>query len=171
VEVRRLQRRVGITTIYVTHDQEEALAIADRVVLMHAGRVVQTGAPEDVYRRPSSLFAADFLGVGARIPARVESGALHLGGHSLPYDGSARGPVEVVVRSTDVALAAGRPGDGGAALAGTVEERLFLGAFYRHYVRLGDALIMADSAEPVAEGPVTVRIAPEGLRVYPDAGR
>ena len=172
VEVRRLQRRVGITTIYVTHDQEEALAIADRVVLLHAGRVVQVGAPEEVYRRPASVFAADFLGVGTRFEGRVEAGSLHVAGHCLRYDGRARGAVVVVVRSSDVTLEPrSAAGGDGSALAGHVEERLFLGAFYRHYVRVGDALLMADSPEPVGEGPVTVRVAPDRLRVYEDTER
>jgi iron(III) transport system ATP-binding protein len=163
VEVRRLQRRVGITAIYVTHDQEEALAIADRVVLMHAGRVIQAGAPEDVYRRPASEFAADFLGVGTRLSGRAEPGVLHVAGHRLAYAGPVRGDAVVIVRSADVALERGAS-DG--ALAGHVEERLFLGAFYRHYVRVGGDLLMVDGAEPVPEGPVTVRIAPDALRVY-----
>ncbi len=83
VEVRRLQRRVGITAIYVTHDQEEALAIADRVVLMNAGRVIQSGTPEEVYLDPSSEFAADFLGVGNTLEARAEPGVLTLAGQRL----------------------------------------------------------------------------------------
>jgi ABC-type Fe3+/spermidine/putrescine transport system ATPase subunit len=171
VEVRRLQRRVKITTIYVTHDQEEALAIADRVVLLHAGQVVQSGAPEDVYRRPASVFAADFLGVGTRFEGRAEAGSLHVAGHRLPYDGSARGPVLVVVRSSDVTLEPREATAPESALVGRVEERLFLGAFYRHYVRVGDTLLMADSPEPVGEGPVTVRVAPDRLRVYEDTER
>jgi len=166
VEVRRLQRRVGITTIYVTHDQEEALAIADTVVLMHAGAVVQAGAPEDVYRRPGSVFAADFLGVGTRLGARAEPGVLHLAGQRVPYDGPARGDVVVVLRSSDVALEPDGPRGDVPALAGEVEERLFLGAFYRHYVRVGDALLMADSAEPVPHGRVRVRVAGDRWRVY-----
>jgi iron(III) transport system ATP-binding protein len=166
VEVRRLQRRVGITTIYVTHDQEEALAIADRVVLLHGGRVVQAGTPEEVYRRPVSVFAADFLGVSTRCEGRTETGVLHIAGQCLPYNGPAHGAVVVVVRSSDVTLEPrGASGDG-STLAGHVEERLFLGAFYRHYVRVGNTLLLADSPEPVKEGPVTVRIAPDGLRVY-----
>jgi len=171
VEVRRLQRRVNITTIYVTHDQEEALAIADRVVLLHAGQVVQSGAPEDVYRRPASVFAADFLGVGTRFEGRAEAGSLHVAGHRLPYDGGARGPVLVVVRSSDVTLEPREATASQSALVGRVEERLFLGAFYRHYVRVGDTLLMADSPEPVGEGPVTVRVASDRLRVYEDTER
>ena len=167
VEVRRLQRRVGITTIYVTHDQEEALAIADRVVLMNRGVVAQAGTPEQVYLEPATEFVADFLGVGNRLEARAESGALHLEGQRLPYGGAARGPVLVILRSSDLGLA-GSPG-GAPALAGTLEESLFLGAYYRHYVRVGAAVLMVDGPVPARPGPVTITVPPDRVRVYPAA--
>jgi len=165
-EVRRLQRRVGITTVYVTHDQEEALAIADQVVLMNAGAVVQAGTPEDVYRRPADAFAADFLGVTTRLPARAETGRLEIAGHVLPYRGALSGAVEVVLRSSDLSLLATGEAATALALPGRVEERLFLGTHYRHYVRVGDAIVMVDGAEPVPEGPVSVIIPPDALRVF-----
>ena len=167
VEVRRLQRRVGITTIYVTHDQEEALAIADRVVLMNRGVVAQAGTPEQVYLEPATEFVADFLGVGNRLEARAEPGALHLEGQRLPYGGPARGPVLVILRSSDLGLAGG-PG-GAPALAGTLEESLFLGAYYRHYVRVGAAVLMVDGPAPAPPGPVTITVPPDRVRVYPAA--
>ena len=167
VEVRRLQRRVGITTIYVTHDQEEALAIADRVVLMNRGVVAQAGTPEQVYLEPATEFVADFLGVGNRLEARAESGALHLEGQRLPYGGPARGPVLVILRSSDLGLA-GAAG-GAPALAGTLEESLFLGAYYRHYVRVGDAVLMVDGPASAPPGPVTITVPPDRVRVYPAA--
>ena len=160
VEVRRLQRRVGITTIYVTHDQEEALAIADRVVLLNAGTVVQAGTAEDVYRRPANPFAADFLGVGTRLDGHADTGTLLVAGQKLPYAGPARGAVVVIARSSDLTLGAG-PG-----LAGVLEDSLFLGAFYRHYVRVGDALIMVDGPTAVPPGPVWVTVPVEKLQVY-----
>jgi ABC-type Fe3+/spermidine/putrescine transport system ATPase subunit len=171
VEVRRLQRRVGITTIYVTHDQEEALAIADRVVLMNAGAVVQAGTPEEVYLKPATEFVADFLGVGNRLEARAESGALHLEGQRLPYAGAARGPVLVILRSSDLGLAPAASGIGAPAprLAGQLEESLFLGAYYRHYVRVGEAVLMVDGPAPASPGPVTITVPPDRLRVYPAA--
>jgi ABC-type Fe3+/spermidine/putrescine transport system ATPase subunit len=169
-EIRRLQRRVGITTIYVTHDQEEALAIADQVVLMHAGAVVQAGVPEDVYRRPADAFAADFLGVTTRLAGRAEAGRLQIAGQSVPYAGPERGPVEIVLRAADLRLVpAGPPPtqvSAPAALFGEVEERLFLGTHYRHYVRIGPALVMIDGAEPVPPGPVGVMIPADALRVF-----
>jgi ABC-type Fe3+/spermidine/putrescine transport system ATPase subunit len=167
VEVRRLQRRVGITTIYVTHDQEEALAIADHVVLMNRGVVAQAGTPEQVYLEPATEFVADFLGVGNRLEARAESGALHLEGQRLPYGGPARGPVLVILRSSDLGLA-GAAG-GAPALAGTLEESLFLGAYYRHYVRVGAAVLMVDGPAPAPPGPVTITVPPDRVRVYPAA--
>ncbi len=167
VEVRRLQRRVGITTIYVTHDQEEALAIADHVVLMNRGVVAQSGTPEQVYLEPATEFVADFLGVGNRLEARAESGALHLEGQRLPYGGPARGPVLVILRSSDLGLA-GAAG-GAPALSGTLEESLFLGAYYRHYVRVGAAVLMVDGPAPAPPGPVTITVPPDRVRVYPAA--
>ena len=66
-ELRRLQKQVGITAIYVTHDQEEALALADTVVLMNQGRIIQTGTPQDIYLKPGTAFAAEFLGVSNQL--------------------------------------------------------------------------------------------------------
>jgi len=170
VEVRRLQRRVGITTIYVTHDQEEALAIADRVVLMNRGAVVQAGTPEEVYLAPATEFVADFLGVGNRVEGRAEPGAVHVEGQRLPYDGAARGAVLVILRSSDLALAppAARSG-AGPRLTGHLEESLFLGAYYRHYVRVGEAVLMVDGPASATPGPVTITVPPDRVRVYPAA--
>jgi putative spermidine/putrescine transport system ATP-binding protein len=168
-EIRRLQRRVGITTIYVTHDQEEALAIADQVVVMNAGAVVQAGTPEDVYRRPVDAFAADFLGVTTRLSGRAVAGRLEIAGQSLPYSGTVRGAVEVVLRSSDLRLAAPGMSADTPELAGCVEESLFLGTHYRHYVRVGNVLVMIDGVEPVPEGPVRVIIPPDALRVFESA--
>jgi ABC-type Fe3+/spermidine/putrescine transport system ATPase subunit len=167
VEIRRLQRRVGITTVYVTHDQEEALAIADRVVLLNAGRVVQTGSPQEIYLAPATEFAADFLGVGTRLAATAEADALVLDEtkQRLPYAGAARGPVVIVLRAADLAL-----GGAGATLDGDLEESLFVGDRWRHYVRLGGTLLIVDGDAPHAPGPVRVSVAPERLRVYPQGG-
>ena len=167
VEIRRLQRRVGITTVYVTHDQEEALAIADRVALMNAGGVVQAGTPQEVYLAPATEFAADFLGVGTRLDARAEPGALVLDEtkQRLPYAGEARGPVVVVLRSSDLSLS-----DTGTTLEGDLEESLFLGDRWRHYVRLGSTLLIVDGAAPYPPGPVRVSVSRDRLRVYPQGG-
>jgi ABC-type Fe3+/spermidine/putrescine transport system ATPase subunit len=171
VEVRRLQRRIGTTMIYVTHDQEEALAIADRVVLMNAGTIVQEGAPEEIYLEPASAFAADFLGVSNRLEAFAEAGVVRVGDQALAYAGPLRGPVLVIVRSSDLSLDA--PPDLGAVpiFKGLLEESLFLGAHYRHYVRVGDAVLLVDGPAPAKPGPVEIKVPAGRLRVFPRSDR
>ena len=86
-EIRQLQRRVGVTTIMVTHDQEEALTIADRIVVMNRGVIEQVGSPVEVYRRPASAFVADFIGVMNFMPAVVvRPGTVRFGGLELACD-------------------------------------------------------------------------------------
>src|SRR6267143_1221511 len=167
VEIRRLQRRIGTTMIYVTHDQEEALAIADRVVLMNAGEVVQEGAPEEIYLEPASAFAADFLGVSNRLDAVAEPGRLRVGDQVLAYSGPLTGPVLVIARSADLTLDAVPEHGAVTTLKGILEESLFLGAHYRHYVRVGDAVLLVDGPAPAKPGAVEVKIPAGRLRVFP----
>jgi ABC-type Fe3+/spermidine/putrescine transport system ATPase subunit len=167
VEVRRLQRRIGTTMIYVTHDQEEALAIADRVVLMNAGMVVQEGAPEEIYLEPASAFAADFLGVSNRLEAFAGAGVVRVGDQTLPYAGPLGGPVLVIVRSSDLSLDAVANLGAVTTLKGLLEESLFLGAHYRHYVRVGDAVVLVDGPAPAKPGPVEIKVPAGRLRVFP----
>ncbi len=166
VEVRRLQRRIGTTMIYVTHDQEEALAIADRVVLMHAGGVVQEGSPEEIYLEPASAFAADFLGVSNRLDATAEAGLLRAGDQALSYEGPLRGPVLLILRSSDLSLDAAPEQGAVTTLRGVLEESLFLGAHYRHYVRVGDAVLMVDGPAPAKPGAVEIRVPVGRVRVF-----
>jgi len=166
VEVRRLQRRIATTMIYVTHDQEEALAIADRVVLMHAGSVVQEGSPEEIYLEPASAFAADFLGVSNRLDGTAEAGVVRVGDQALAYAGPLRGPVLAIVRSSDLSLESAAEGDAVATLEGILEESLFLGAHYRHYVRVGETVLLADGPFALAPGRVKLRVPAGRLRVF-----
>src|SRR3989442_975460 len=164
VEIRRLQRRVGITTVYVTHDQEEALPIADRVVLMSAGRVVQAGTPPEGYPAPATQFAAGFLGVGTRPHGRAQPRVLVLDEtrQRLPYAGHQRGPVVVVLRASDLAL-----GEAGATLRGDLEESLFLGDRWRHYVRIGGAMLLLGGRPPPPAGPPPVSVSAAPPPPYP----
>src|SRR3989442_802768 len=167
VEIRRLQRRVGITTVYVTHDQEEALAIADRVVLMSAGRVVQAGTPPEGYPAPATQFAAGFLGVGTRPHGRREARVpvLDETRQRPPHPRDEPRPGVGVLRASDVAL-----GDAGPTLDGDLAESLFLGDRWRHYVRIGGAGVLVGAGAPPPPGPVRVSAAPARLRVYPRQG-
>ncbi|MFO1056510.1 MAG: ABC transporter ATP-binding protein [Dongiaceae bacterium] len=137
-ELKHIQRRVGITFLYVTHDQEEALTMSDRVAVMNAGRIEQCAAPDIVYRRPSSSFVADFVGEANLLRARVVAAdgvdyrVAAEGGATFParcY--GERGPavgdaITVIVRPENIAVVA--PHDPGARTPATVEEVVFSGA-------------------------------------------
>jgi ABC-type Fe3+/spermidine/putrescine transport system ATPase subunit len=170
-ELRRLQKQVGITAIYVTHDQEEALALADTVVLMDQGTIVQTGTPQEIYLKPTTAFAAEFLGVSNQLEGEVKEGRLVVAGQSVPYVGAPRGRVAVILRASDIQMeeSSAPPRAGTVALNGVLEESLFLGAHYRHYIRLGDVVVMADSPEQRPAGPVRLVLPAEKVQVYGEA--
>ena len=100
LEIRELQAKLGITALYVTHDQVEAMTMADRMIVMNAGRAEQIGTPMDVYERPESLFAAQFIGSPSMniVEAEGRADGLHLGGAVLPNPSGAAGPVMLGLR-------------------------------------------------------------------------
>jgi ABC-type Fe3+/spermidine/putrescine transport system ATPase subunit len=167
-ELRRLQKQVGITAIYVTHDQEEALALADTVVLMNQGQIIQTGTPQAVYLQPATAFAAEFLGVSNQLEGEAEDGTLRIGVQSIAYDAKVRGKVTVIFRASDGRIedAQSQVIPGQVSLSGTLEESLFLGSYYRHYIRMGEAVVMVDSAETRLPGSVRLVLAPDRVQVY-----
>ena len=106
-EIRRIQLEVGITTVFVTHDQEEALAVADRVAVMRGGIIEQLGEPEAIYSTPENAFVADFIGHHSRVRASADGGVAMVLGQRVPLlDGSAEGEVEVLLRPEHVSFAA-----------------------------------------------------------------
>jgi putative spermidine/putrescine transport system ATP-binding protein len=133
-EIRRLQQELGITTLFVTHDQEEALSIADRVAVMRAGKLEQCAAPAELYGRPTTAFVAEFVGTMSRLPGQLSDGVVEVLGQRLPVDGEApAGPeVDVLVRPEAIDVHADEAGD--ARVVGTA----FLGAVVRVSVLLGD---------------------------------
>src|SRR5690349_5038069 len=138
-EIRRVQLEVGITTLFVTHDQEEALAIADRVGVMQAGKLEQLGPPTTIYARPATPFVAEFVGLTNRLAGVVSGGSVEVRGTRLPLvqADAPDGPAVALVRPEAVTLT----GDGEAAsgpLVGTVIATAFLGATSRVTVDLGD---------------------------------
>jgi ABC-type Fe3+/spermidine/putrescine transport system ATPase subunit len=167
-ELRRLQKQVGITAIYVTHDQEEALALADTVVLMNQGKIIQTGTPQDIYLRPDTAFAAEFLGVSNQLEAEAAEGCLIISGQRVCYGGGVRGKAVAIIRASDIGIedpaAATEPE--AMTLEGVLEESLFLGAHYRQYVRIGGIVVMADSVEPRPLGAVRLVLPAGKVQVY-----
>jgi len=132
-EIRRIQTELGITTLFVTHDQEEALAVADRVAVMQAGNIEQIGTPEDLYRNPATPFVAEFIGLSNRVSGVVTGGVVQVLGQQLPliHPETPGGAVTVLLRPEDIDLAS----DG---IPATVVSSSFLGSLRRTTVRLGD---------------------------------
>ena len=172
-EVRGLQQRLGLTTILVTHDREEAMSMADRMVILDEGRIAQTGTPEEVYRRPASAFVAGFMGAENAYPVEVrrEDGAVFLSGPQvagevrLPLDGGPDrsgvhcpspghrdgGPMTARFRGEAAALSESgeAPGEH-LALAGQVIRHSYLGSVYRHSVRVGEHEFLVDHPRRIA---------------------
>ncbi len=123
-ELAILLRRFKITAIFVTHDQDEAMAIADRVAVMSHGRVAQSGTPEELYRNPQTAFVAGFVGNAMHLKGETDGPTLRLPGGSLPLSQPANG-MDVFVRAEDVKI------DTDGPLRGTVESITFLGTHYR----------------------------------------
>jgi spermidine/putrescine transport system ATP-binding protein len=184
VELKRVQVEVGITFVYVTHDQEEALALSDRIAVMNRGRIEQLGTPEELYDRPRSRFVADFIGTSNLLTGSVLSVvdgiaevALEGGGRCLARaNGLAPGATaEISVRPEALALAPvstvggveGGPGQAtGSWLRGTVEQSAYLGTSISYQVRAaGGQLVVASlprTQERLATGsPVEIRWRPD----------
>ena len=133
VELLRIQRESGLTTIFVTHDQEEALTLSDRIAILDRARIVQQGAPSAIYERPRTRFAASFLGDANFLSGTVAQGAVRVGDatvlcdDALPANGTA---VTLAVRPErmSMTLAAEGHGGGGNAMAGVVREATYAGA-------------------------------------------
>ncbi|QWT24425.1 ABC transporter ATP-binding protein [Subtercola sp. PAMC28395] len=130
-EIRRIQTDLGITTLFVTHDQEEALAVADRVAVMREGNIEQIGTPEDLYTKPATSFVATFIGLSNAVSAELSGGTVSLLGSRLPLlgTGPADGPVTAYIRPEDIAF-------GGSGIPATVVASSFLGSLRRTQVRL-----------------------------------
>jgi len=188
-EIREIQRQLGITTVYVTHDQEEALELSDRIVVMSEGRVEQIGTPFEIYNFPATPFVATFVGTLNAVEARVEDQAAHrlsLNGHSFVTASDIETPAgqAVMVAMRPEMLTLGEPAteaDDVNRLPATIHDIAFLGSVIRIRVRLaspsGDgALIHVDTfnnpnlALPPVGSQVTVKFAPEGCLVLGHGG-
>jgi spermidine/putrescine transport system ATP-binding protein len=186
VELGALQEQVGISFLYVTHDQEEALTMSDRLAVMNHGRIVQLGTPEEVYNEPADAYVADFLGVSNLMDAQVEHSGdgrspcrLRLGDFILEAEAGqldATGAVKLAIRPERVDV---NPygTDGANRVPGMVERLVFLGSTTHVYVRLAtgavlQTLVRNDGAElPYGQGtPVSVALPADALRVLPDPG-
>ena len=159
-EIKALQAKLGITTIHVTHDREEAMVMADRIAILDAGRIAQLGSPEEVYNRPNSPFVASFMGAGnvLELEAKPADGGMRIeaGAHndSVLIRGSAvAGPVVAHFRSEAARLG---PADAAGAdrllLRGRIVQASYPGGFYRYAVAVGQNQFMVDDLRRLAVG-------------------
>ncbi len=148
-EIRELQQRLGITSMYVTHDQSEALALSDLIVVMNHGRVEQVGTPVELYRRPATRFVADFVGEANLLPGAYADGRVTVGPFTFAFrqEGTASGSVTVVARPEAITLR----GDGDG-LPGTVRTAFFMGMTTEYLIETptGEVAVV----EPLREGGV-----------------
>ena len=181
LEIRRIQRSLGIATMYITHDQEEALSISDRVAVMRDGRIEQLGTPEQIYTAPANEYVARFVGTSNKLDVRVlDTAATVVEWLGVPVpvvtDGPlpAGSPAVMIVRPERIRVSA--PGDGtpGASWPGTVVERTFLGSVTRLTIRIANSHLLADlpgeATSAVRFGiddPVSVAFEPGGCRLIP----
>ena len=157
-EIRELQRRLGITVVYVTHDQEEALAVSDRIIVMNGGVIAQEGTPRDLYDAPGDVFVAGFMGEANRVKGMLcrvddDTGVVEIGGLrvELPHRGLAVGAVDVAIRPE--ALLIGVASEGTAGIRGTVTQVAYLGSRMEYSIgtEIGDLFVTS----PVADRPLT----------------
>ena len=185
VEIKQLQRDVGVTAIFVTHDQEEALTLSDRIVVMDEGRVVQVGTPSEVYEHPRSRFVSDFIGFTNAVRGRIASVSAGVANVAMRSGQTLRVPVEpelgpaqevdLVVRPEKVEVNPAKTTDEQAVISGILRHSVYTGAVTYHHVDIGggETLIAmspngeAQGAIPALGNPVTLGFRPENILVFP----
>ena len=175
-ELRRIQRETGTTMIAVTHDQAEALSLSDRILVMDQGRIVQQGAPHEIFERPAAGFVAGFLGAVNAFDGRLEADGriVVAGAGTLSVSGPlpATGPVRVYLRPADLAVTE-TPSDG--AWPAVIESTQYLGRSVQYGLRCGDLRLVAEQelhGPPLPEGRrVGLGIASARARVFAAPGR
>ena len=179
VEMRILQRRLGMTFVYVTHDQEEALSLSDWIAVMNAGKVEQAGAPWEIYYHPRTAFLADFVGAVNLVPAQITNLAdgtatVSFGRHRAEVrrpEASLRAgqDVRLCVRPESFTIAPEGTVASGISLPGTIVRRAFLGDTMRYWVKVDDREWIVDQPDPggsaTLDGPVSLSLRPDRVHV------
>ena len=175
--IKRIQRQVGITTVYVTHDQEEALAISDRIAVMHGGVIQQIGTPKHIYQRPANEFVSSFIGLSNFVDAENENGTLDFGcGYRVPMTtlrADAGRKVCVAVRPEEFLIrSAEEPG-----IPATVRSSVFLGMTQHYFLTLGEekeieVVVPSDRSDLIPDGEkVSLQIVADKVNVFDGESR
>ncbi len=151
-EIREIQQKLGLTVVYVTHDQEEALAVSDRIIVMNNAVIAQSGTPRDLYDAPVSRFVADFIGEANLVPCVVgPDGEVSVGGARVPVaaNGFAAGPAILAVRPSRLGLV--EPGPG--MIPGTIEKATYVGRSIEYTVKIasGRVFVLSSDTEAVID--------------------
>jgi spermidine/putrescine transport system ATP-binding protein len=184
LELKQLQQQVGITFLYVTHDQEEALTMSDRIAVMEHGHVLQVGMPLEIYETPNSRFVADFIGETNFISGTLASvngteGEFHADGLKLvaivePHLRPG-GPATLAVRPERILLTDTAPGDTPNVFAGEVYESIYLGTDTRYVIRLTPTISLRVRRQNIGPVGMPATAGPTGVKVWvswrPDSGR
>jgi spermidine/putrescine transport system ATP-binding protein len=136
IELKRIQREVGITFVYVTHDQGEALTMSDRIAVMNDGLVEQLGGPREIYERPATTFVAGFIGTSNLLAGTATGGVLSIGGGRVLVEQD--GQVSVTVRPEKITISTEKPDGDVSVVPGTVAEVVYLGTYTSYAVSLAD---------------------------------
>ncbi|MEU7898466.1 ABC transporter ATP-binding protein [Nonomuraea sp. NPDC049152] len=138
IELKRIQREVGITFVYVTHDQGEALTMSDRIAVMHDGLVEQLATPRAIYEQPATAFVAGFIGTSNLLTGALTGGVLKVAGGRVLVPGGQDGEVTVTVRPEKITIDVDEPEGSVSAVQGTVSEVVYLGTYNSYAVQLAD---------------------------------
>jgi putative spermidine/putrescine transport system ATP-binding protein len=188
-EIKTLQQQLGITTVHVTHDRQEAMVMADRIAILDAGRAAQIGTPEEIYDRPNSSFVASFMGATNILPLKIAWHGTRIAiAQSVHADGvdfeetwlgtcavgrrAGEATVAAHFRSEDAVLCApDHAADGSLVLRGHIAQASYLGGFYRYAIRVGgDQYLVDNEAALSVGGPVGIALPAPALHLYEQAG-
>jgi iron(III) transport system ATP-binding protein len=166
--LRGLQHTLGLTTVFVTHDQHEALSMSDRIVVINGGRILREGTPEEVYRQPRVRFVAEFLGQCNFLTGAVSTGpdgeavlkTTEFGDGIAVREQHAGPSGTIAVRPEDIEISQPSSDPPGSGQAGTVLDVSYLGDHYQYRVAVGTVQLAVRSQRPLAQGPVRLRIPP-----------
>jgi len=166
IELKNMQKELGITFVYVTHDQEEALTMSDKIIIMNHGEIQQIGSPTDIYNEPENAFVADFIGESNIFKGTMNRDRYvtfaNRGFDCVDFGFAPNAPVDVVIRPEDVRLVAPSAG----LLTGTVKSVVFKGVHYEMLVNEGDRVWMVHSTTMVPEGDeVGIWLTPDDIHI------